>query len=67
VWTVHHDCDRWDEVARTLRHRFKSLLVFNMFYHLEHHLYPRVPTSRLPALARRLDGALPDLPRKPVY
>jgi len=67
VWTVHHDCDRWDEIARTLRHRFKSLLVFNMFYHLEHHLYPRVPTCRLPTLARRLDTAFPNLPRKPVY
>lgn len=24
VWTVHHDCDRWQQIARTLRHRLKS-------------------------------------------
>lgn len=67
VWTVHHDCDRWHEIARTLRHRFKSVMVFNMFYHLEHHLYPKVPTCHLPALARRLDDAVPELARKAVY
>ena len=26
-----------------------------MFYHREHHLFPKVPVSRLPDLARRLD------------
>lgn len=67
VWTVHHDCDRWEEVARTLRHRFKSLLVYDMFYHQEHHLFPRVPTRHLPALAARLDAQAPQLPRKRVY
>jgi hypothetical protein len=35
VWTVHHDCDRWDQLARTLRNRFKSALAFGMFYHPE--------------------------------
>jgi fatty acid desaturase len=67
VWTVHHDCDRWHEIARTLRHRLKSAATFDMFYHLEHHLYPRVPTCHLPALAERLDQALPDLPLKRVF
>ncbi len=67
VWTVHHDCDRWEEIARTLRHRLKSAVAFNMFYHLEHHLYPRVPTCHLPALAQRLDRAAPGIVRKPVY
>jgi fatty acid desaturase len=67
VWTVHHDCDRWEQIARTLRHRFKSAIACNMFYHLEHHLYPRVPTCRLPLLAERLDRAVPDLDRRMVY
>jgi fatty acid desaturase len=67
VWTVHHDCDRWQEIARTLRHRLKSAVTFDMFYHLEHHLYPRVPTRRLPALAERLDRELPGLARKLVF
>jgi fatty acid desaturase len=67
VWTVHHDCDRWDQLARTLRNRFKSALAFGMFYHLEHHLYPRVPTCHLPMLARRLDQAAPELARRQVY
>jgi fatty acid desaturase len=67
VWTVHHDCDRWQEIARTLRHRLKSAASFGMFYHLEHHLYPRVPTRHLPALAERLDRKVPDLTRKQVF
>jgi fatty acid desaturase len=67
VWTVHHDCDRWQQIARTLRHRLKSAVVFNMFYHLEHHLYPRVPTCHLPTLAERLDQTLPELARKQVF
>jgi fatty acid desaturase len=27
-------------------------------YHLEHHLYPEVPSHNLPELSRRLDGCL---------
>jgi fatty acid desaturase len=67
VWTVHHDCDRWQQIARTLRHRLKSAVSFGKFYHLEHHLFPRVPTCRLPALAERLDQEIPELPRKQVF
>jgi fatty acid desaturase len=67
VWTVHHDCDRWHQLARTLRHRLKSAMVFGMFYHLEHHLYPRVPTCHLPRLAERLDQAAPELCRLEVF
>jgi fatty acid desaturase len=66
-WTVHHDCDRWQQIARTLRHRVKSTVACNMFYHLEHHLYPRVPTCRLSELAERLDHAMPDRAHPTVY
>lgn len=38
-----------------------------MFYHVEHHLIPAVPTARLPELAARLDAALPHLAAKQVY
>jgi fatty acid desaturase len=67
VWTVHHDCDRSHFIARTLRNRLKSLIVFDMFYHLEHHLFPRVPTCHLGLLSRRLDQAAPELQQKQVY
>lgn len=58
VWTVHHDCDHesWDN-SRTLRSKWKCTLFYNMFYHIEHHLYPQVPTCHLPELARRIDNA----------
>jgi fatty acid desaturase len=61
VRSVHHDCDRWEQIARTLRHRLKSAVSFGMFYHLEHHLFPRVPTC-----PQRLDQRVPELPRKQV-
>jgi fatty acid desaturase len=67
VWTVHHDCDRNHFIARTLRSPVKSLIVFDMFYHLEHHLYPKVPTCHLAKLAKRLDQAAPELSQKQVY
>jgi fatty acid desaturase len=67
VWTVHHDCDRSHYIARTLRNRFKSLVTFDMFFHVEHHLYPKVPTCHLAALAERLDRAAPELKEKQVF
>lgn len=59
VWTVHHDCAGAAAAARTVRGRLRSRATFNMFFHLEHHLFPQVPTAHLPALARRLDAADP--------
>jgi len=67
LWTVHHDCDPSRDIARTLRNRLKSTIAFDMFFHVEHHLFPRVPTCRLPELARRLDQVAPELSRKQVY
>ena len=67
VWTVHHDCDRSHYIALTIRGRVKSVLTFNMFYHVEHHLFPRVPTYRLPELARRLDQRAPELSTRRVF
>jgi fatty acid desaturase len=67
VWTVHHDVDAERQVARTLRDRLKSGLALGMFFHLEHHLFPRVPTCHLPALADRLERAAPELSKARVY
>jgi len=67
VWTVHHDVDAEQQVARTLRDRVKSALALGMFFHLEHHLFPRVPTCHLPALADRLERAAPELSNAKVY
>ena len=67
VWTVHHDCDPAREIARTLRNPLKSVIAFDMFFHVEHHLFPKVPTHHLPELARRLDRVAPELSRKHVY
>lgn len=36
-----------------------AFLTYHMFYHREHHLFPKVPVSRLPELARRLDADVP--------
>lgn len=60
VWTVHHGCIDRGPMARTIRSSVRSALTFNMFFHLEHHLFPQVPTAHLPRLARRLDQATPD-------
>ena len=66
VWTVHHDCNE-EVFARTLSHRWKNRLTYNMFYHLEHHLFPGVPTIKLPVLAARIRKALPDVTIKEVF
>jgi beta-carotene hydroxylase len=44
--------------ARTLRGRIVPPLLLEQTYHLEHHLYPRVPSHKLPELARRLEPFL---------
>jgi fatty acid desaturase len=67
VWTVHHDCDRSHFIARTLRTRWKNRISFGMFFHVEHHLFPRVPTCHLPALAERIDRWAPELQEKQVF
>ena len=67
VWTVHHHCDRTHYLARTLRNRIKNAITFDMFRHMEHHLYPAVPTCHLSELSVRLDTAAPELKQKLVF
>jgi beta-carotene hydroxylase len=46
------------EQARTLRGAIVPALFMNLTYHLEHHLYPQVPSMNLRRLAMRLDPLL---------
>lgn len=65
VWTVHHDCD--DVVfSRTVRGGWRTKIFYNMFYHTEHHLFPKVPTCHLPQLAERIDAVIPEIKNKTV-
>lgn len=61
VWITHHGCEGEELVARTQRSRIVNLLTYNMFFHLEHHLFPAVPVKRLAELARRIDAAAPEV------
>lgn len=67
VWTVHHDTHDQPEFARTQRDGWKNTITFGMFYHLEHHLFPAVPTIKLPELAKRIDEALPEIEKKQTF
>ena len=64
---MHYDCDRSHFIARTIRGRLKSLLTYNMFYHIEHHLFPKVPTRRMARMGRRLDAVAPELQKMRVF
>ena len=64
VWSVHHDCD--ETVARTERNPLINVLTFNLLYHVEHHLFPAIPSNHLPELAKRLDKAAPHLTKAAV-
>jgi fatty acid desaturase len=52
--------------TRTLRGRVIPAIFLELTYHLEHHLYPQVPSHHLPELARRLDGYLAANDVRPV-
>jgi len=67
VWTVHHHCDRTHYIARTLRNKIKNRITFDMFLHIEHHLFPRVPTCHLGELSHRIDRVAPELKSKIVF
>ncbi len=67
VWTVHHDTHDNPNFARTQRTGWKNKLTFSMFYHLEHHLFPAVPTIKLPELAKRIDEVIPEIDKKRTF
>jgi beta-carotene hydroxylase len=56
VYLPHHDYgDDPLTQTRTLRGRVIPVMFLELTYHLEHHLYPRIPSHHLAELARRLD------------
>jgi beta-carotene hydroxylase len=56
VYLPHHDYgDEPLSQTRTLRGRLVPAVFLELTYHLEHHLYPQVPSHNLPELARRLE------------
>ncbi|MDM1247949.1 fatty acid desaturase [Acinetobacter sp. R933-2] len=67
VWTVHHDTEDHIYMARTVRNEFKRVVTYNMFYHVEHHLFPAVPTRHLHVLAKRLDAYDPNVEIREVF
>jgi len=58
VWITHQGVGASGIVARSQR-GFLARLAYLMFYHREHHLFPKVPVRRLPVLAARLDTGVP--------
>jgi len=55
VWITHQGTANSGLAARSQR-GVLARLAYLMFYHREHHLFPKVPVSRLPILAARLDA-----------
>lgn len=66
VWSVHHDCDGEEFVARTERKKWLNFATAHLLFHVEHHLFPAVPCNNLPILAKRLDAVAPQLTSKRV-
>lgn len=58
VWITHRGCDTAGIQARSQRGPL-AFLAYMMFYHREHHLFPKVPVAQLPKLAERLDRDVP--------
>jgi fatty acid desaturase len=67
VWITHQGTENSDLAGRSQRGVF-AIVAYLMFYHREHHLFPRVPVNKLPKLAARLDAQVPGYAetRKPV-
>ena len=58
VWITHQGLGDSGLAARSQRGPLAAA-AYLMFYHREHHLFPKVPVSRLPKLAARLDRDAP--------
>lgn len=67
VWITHQGLAHTNIAARSQRGPL-ARAAYLMFYHREHHLFPKVPVSHLPELAARLDAGVPEYAahRKPV-
>jgi len=54
-------------MRRTQKGWIKNWISYRMFLHVEHHLFPQVPTRHLPALAARLEALAPGYRTRQVY
>ncbi|MEM6308974.1 MAG: fatty acid desaturase [Pseudomonadota bacterium] len=57
VWITHQGTG--EHLAARSQRGIAAKAAYLMLYHREHHLFPKVPVSRLPELARRLDRDVP--------
>jgi fatty acid desaturase len=67
VWTTHHDTREAPFPARTQKGWLKNWISYRMFLHVEHHLFPQVPTRHLARLAARLEAMAPGYRTRQVY
>jgi fatty acid desaturase len=58
VWITHQGTVGTGLAGRSQRGPI-AWIAYQMFFHREHHLFPKVPVSRLKDLARRLDSIVP--------
>jgi len=67
VYLPHHDYGAEPLTqTRTLRGRIIPAIFLELTYHLEHHLYPQVPSHHLGELSRRLDPYFTSAGVRPV-
>ena len=67
VWITHQGTATSGLAGRSQRGPM-ARFAYLMFYHREHHLFPKVPVRRLPELAAHLDAKVPGYAkeRRPV-
>lgn len=58
VWITHQGTEGTGLSGRSQRGPL-SFMAYHMFFHREHHLFPKVPVSRLKELAAKLDRDVP--------
>lgn len=67
VWLVHYAFEEHGGIGRTVRNPVLNMISFNMFLHVEHHLFPQVPTYNLEKLAKRIDAKTNKFKAHPVF
>lgn len=59
-WSVHRGTHQGTP-GRTHQSRVVGWLTLSLLYHVEHHLFPNVPTWHMRTLAKRIDAVAPEL------
>ena len=63
-WSVHQ-LHTTSDFAR--HNKFITWYVGGLNFQIEHHLFPKVPTIKLPQLAERIKKRLPDIHAREVF